>query len=416
MGSKVLGLIMAGGKGERLYPLTRDRAKPAVPFGGKYRIVDFVLSNFVNSGIRALYVLTQFKSQSLIQHVNSAWRFGSVLKDQFVTTVPAQMQRGELWYRGTADAVRQNLNLLLNSDPDIVAVFGADHIYRMDIGQMVGFHLNREAEVTVATVPVPRAESRSFGVTRVDKEWRVKGFQEKPTRPASIPGSPGSCLASMGNYLFSTQALIDILEENRKQKDWHDFGKDILPRIHRSRRVFAYDFNRNIIPGMLEGEINSYWKDVGTIDAYFDAHMELRGVMPPLNLYNDEWPIRTADYPAPPAKFVFNDEGRRGHAVDSIVSCGSILSGGAVVNSVLGPRVRVNSYSEVRESVLMEGVDIGRRCRIRRAIIDKNVRVPPDTVIGYDPKADRKRFHVSPAGIVVIPKEPLILSLRELGR
>ena len=416
MGTKVLGLIMAGGKGERLYPLTRDRAKPAVPFGGKYRIVDFVLSNFVNSGIRSLYVLTQFKSQSLIEHIRDTWRLGSVLRDQFVSAVPAQMQQGESWYRGTADAVRQNLNLVQQSDPDIVAVFGADHIYRMDVGQMVDFHLDKRADVTIAALPVPRAEARGFGIIRVDRDWRVQGFQEKPPRPSPMPGNPGHALASMGNYLFSTSALEGILQGSARNRDWMDFGRDILPRVFKKMRVFVYDFNRNVIPGMKKGEQNSYWRDVGTIESYYQATMELKSVSPPLNLYNSHWPIVTSDPNAPPVKFVFNDEDRRGFAVDSIVSSGTIVSGGRVFDSVLGRNVFIHSWSEVRDSIIMDGVEIGRRCRIRRAIIDKNVRLPEGTVIGYDAAADRRRYSVSPTGIVIIPKEPKQVRLREMNR
>jgi glucose-1-phosphate adenylyltransferase len=416
MGTKVLGLIMAGGKGERLYPLTRDRAKPAVPFGGKYRIVDFVLSNFVNSGIRSLYVLTQFKSQSLIEHIRDTWRLGSVLRDQFVSAVPAQMQQGESWYRGTADAVRQNLNLVHQSDPDIVAVFGADHIYRMDIGQMVDFHVENKADITIAALPVPRAEARGFGIIKVDKNWRVQGFQEKPPRPTPMPGNPGYALASMGNYLFSTAVLDRILDGSSSKRGRMDFGKDILPQVFKKLRVFVYDFNLNTIPGMKKGEQNSYWRDVGTIEAYFQATMELKSVSPPLNLYNHHWPILTSDPNAPPVKFVFNDEDRRGFAVDSIISSGSIVSGGRVFDSVLGRNVFIHSWSEVRDSIIMDGVDIGRRCRIRRAIIDKNVRLPEGTVIGYDQEEDRKRFVVSPTGIVIIPKTPRQLQLREMNR
>jgi glucose-1-phosphate adenylyltransferase len=416
LGCKVLGLVMAGGKGERLFPLTRDRAKPAVPFGGKYRIIDFVLSNFVNSGIRALYVLTQFKSQSLTEHIRHTWRFGSVLRDQFVSAVPAQMKRGESWYKGTADAVRQNIDLVLHSDADIVAVFGADHIYRMDVSRMVEYHLEKGADITVASVPVPKSEARSFGIVRVDENWRVKGFQEKPARPATIPGDPERVLASMGNYLFSTPVLIDILEGNGERMEWNDFGRDILPKVFRKRRLYAYDFNRNIIPGMLEGEENSYWRDVGTIEAYYAANMELRHVSPPLNLYNDQWPIITSEKPAPPVKFVFNDADRRGCSVDSIIASGTIISGGMVQGSILGWNVRVNSFSKVHDSILMEGVEIGRGCRVRRAIIDKNVSLPPETSVGYDPEEDRKRFFVSPSGIVVIPRSPRLLSLGEMRR
>lgn len=416
MSCKVLGLVMAGGKGERLFPLTRDRAKPAVPFGGKYRIIDFVLSNFINSGIRSLYVLTQFKSQSLTDHIRQTWQFGSVLHDQFVTAVPAQMKRGDSWYRGTADAVRQNMDLVLHSDADIVAVFGADHIYRMDISRMVDYHLEKGADITVAAVPVPRSQARSFGVVKVDEDWRVSGFQEKPRRPATMPGDSRRVLASMGNYLFSTSALGEIIEGNGRRREWHDFGKDVLPKLFKKRDVYAYDFKRNFIPGMLKGEQNSYWRDVGTVEAYYEANMELRSVSPPLNLYNELWPIITSEKPVPPAKFVFDDDNRRGYAVDSIISGGSILSGGTVSGSILGHNVRVNSFSRVSDSILMEGVEIGRSCRVRRSIIDKNVSLPPGTSVGYNAAEDRKRFFVSPSGIVVIPKSPRFLALGEMRR
>lgn len=416
MGCKVLGLIMAGGKGERLYPLTRDRAKPSVPFGGKYRIVDFVISNFINSGIHSLYVLTQFKSQSLTEHIRSTWKIGSLIRDHFVVTVPAQMQRGASWYRGTADAIRQNLDLVMHSDSDVVAVFGADHIYRMDIGQMVDYHLKKNADITIASLPVPRREAHAFGTIKVDKNWQVLGFQEKPSRPPPIPGDRDRALASMGNYLFTTSVLRDVLEGSPARRKWMDFGTDILPRLHKKLRVFAYDFNDNIIPGMLEGEQNSYWRDVGTIEAYYAANMELRSVTPPLNLYNSDWPIITFDEAAPPTKFVFNDENRRGYAVDSLIGSGTIVSGGAVIESVLGRNVRINSWSEVRESVLMEGVVIGRDCRVRRAIIDKNVHLAHGATVGYDLEKDRKKYFVSPSGIVVIPREPQRRSLSEMKR
>ena len=416
MGYKVLGLIMAGGKGERLYPLTRDRAKPAVPFGGKYRIVDFVLSNFVNSGIFSMYVLTQFKSQSLTEHIRSTWTFGTVFRDQFITTVPAQMQRGENWYRGTADAVRQNLDLVAHSDPDIVAVFGADHVYRMDLSQMVDYHLEKNADITISALPVPRKDARSFGVIKVDSDWRVAGFQEKPARPATIPGEKNFSLASMGNYLFSTDVLFDMLEGKPHREKWFDFGKDILPRILKKSKVYAYDFKRNFLPGMEEGEENSYWRDVGTIDAYYESSMELRSVKPPLNLYNEHWPILSYDSPSPPAKFVFNDDDRRGYAVDSIIGSGTIVSGGEIVDSVIGRNVRVHSGCSVSESILMEGVSIGRRCRIRRAIIDKNVSLPPGTEIGFDAVSDKKKYYVNPSGIVIIPRNPKKLCLPEIHR
>jgi glucose-1-phosphate adenylyltransferase len=395
---------MAGGKGERLFPLTRDRAKPAVPFGGKYRIIDFVLSNFVHSDIHSIYVLTQFKSHSLAQHIQGAFQFGKVLKHYFIVTVPAQMQRGEDWYRGTADCVYQNIHLVRDSDPDVVAVFGADHIYRMDIRQMLAYHLSRKADATVAAIPTPREEATSFGVIQVDQNWQIQGFQEKPREPTAIPGEPDSALISMGNYLFNTGTLVELMDQMVGRESAFDFGKDIFPRIYKDKKIMAYNFLRNTIPGTTPGEESHYWRDVGSLDTFYEANMELRSVKPPLTLYNREWPIITDEMESPPVKFVFNDEGRRGFATDSMISGGCIISGGRVIDSVLGRDVFVHSYSEIRESIIMDRVNIGRNCRIRRAIIDKNTIIPPDTVIGYDPEADREKYFISPGGIVVIPK------------
>ncbi len=406
MRSRVLGLVMAGGRGERLYPLTRDRAKPAVPFGGKYRIIDFVLSNFINSGIYSIYVLTQFKSQSLAQHIRQAYQFGKLLKNHFIITVPAQMQTGTDWYRGTADCVFQNLNLVKESAPDLVAVFGADHIYRIDIRQMVADHLASNAEISVATLPIPRADAHAFGVVEVDRDWRITGFQEKPHDPTPMPEDASSCLISMGNYLFTTEILAELMETMVCQESAFDFGRDIFPRIIHDRHIHAYNFANNTIPGSLAGEQNSYWRDVGSIDTYFQTNLELKNVNPPLNLYNRQWPIITDEIDGPPVKFVFNDEGRRGYAVDSLISTGSIVSGGRVIDSILGRDVFIHSWAEVRESIIMDGVDIGRHCRIRKAIIDKNVVIPPGTEIGYDLQANARHYHVSPGGVVVIPKTP----------
>jgi glucose-1-phosphate adenylyltransferase len=401
---RVLGLIMAGGRGERLYPLTRDRAKPAVPFGGQYRIIDFVLSNFVNSGIHSLYVFTQFKSQSLDQHIQHAYQFGRILRDHFIVTVPAQMQTGTDWYRGTADCVYQNLNLIREASPDLVAVFGADHIYRMDIRQMVSRHLEQGADVSVAALPVPRAGASTFGVVQVAPDWRITGFQEKPAEPAPLPGRPDQSLISMGNYLFGADLLVELMETMVESRAAYDFGRDIFPRIIADHRVYAYDFTDNHIPGAMEGELNWYWKDVGSIDAFYEANMELKSVKPPLNLYNREWPILSSPHDAPPVKFVFNDEGRRGFAADSIICHGSIVSGGRVTDSILGRDVFIHSWADVSDSILMDGVEVGRNAFIRRAIIDKNVVIPPGTVIGDDPEEDRRQHHVSPGGVVVIPK------------
>lgn len=402
----VLGIVLAGGRGERLYPLTAHRTKAAVPFGGKYRIIDFVLSNFVNSHVYSIYVLTQFKSQSLIEHMNEAWRFASPAGDHFVQHVPAQMRSGRDWYQGTADAVYQNLNLIYRAAPDCVAVFSADHIYRMNIRQMVEEHRARGANVTIAALPVRLEEASQFGIMQVDDDWWVRGFQEKPESPAPLPEEPEFALASMGNYIFNTQFLVEALTAdagNRASR--HDFGRDILPALHdQGKNLYAYDFRRNRLPAPLKGEEPSYWRDVGTIEAYYAANMDLRAVDPSLNLYNHNWPIRTASYGEPPAKFVFDEEGRTGMALDSVVGEGTIISGSLVRNSVIGRSVRIHSYGLIEESVLMDWVEVGRGCRIRRAIVDKNVAFPPGTEIGYDLDADRQRYFVSETGIVVVPK------------
>jgi glucose-1-phosphate adenylyltransferase len=403
---RTLALVMAGGQGTRLHPLTRDRAKPAVPFGGKYRIIDFVLSNLVNSGIYSIYVLVQWRSQSLIEHLKDGWQFGGMLPDHFVIPVPAQMRMGETWYQGTADAIFQNLNLIDDTKPDLVAVFGADHIYRMDIQQMIEFHLERKAAVSVATLPVPVEEGNQFGILDVDSGLRVAGFDEKPSAPRAMPGAPGMCLASMGNYLFNPDVLREaLIEDSIKDASHHDFGRDLLPSLIPRVPVYAYNFMTNTIRG--DSEVNlSYWRDVGTIDAYYEANMDLRDARPHLNLYNPYWPLRTAYYDQPPAKFVFDEGGRRGTAAHSVVSEGCIVSGGSVRNSVLGRSVFIHSYSAVEDSVVMDYVEIGRHARVRRAIIDKYVYVPEGEEIGYDLERDRQRFFVTESGLVVIPKGP----------
>jgi glucose-1-phosphate adenylyltransferase len=397
---------MAGGQGTRLHPLTRDRAKPAVPFGGKYRIVDFVLSNMVNSQIYSIYLLVQFRSQSLIEHLKDGWQFGRILHDHFIVPVPAQMRLGDNWYQGTADAIFQNMNLIDDFKPDLIAVFGADHIYRMDIQQMIEFHIDRKAAVTVATLPVPVEEANQFGVLDVDSGLRVFGFDEKPANPRAMPGAPGKCLASMGNYLFDPQVLrTALVEDAQNSSSHHDFGRDLIPALIEQVPVYAYNFMTNRIRGDSEENL-SYWRDVGTIDAYYEANMDLRDAKPHLNLYNPFWPLRTAYYNQPPAKFVFNEESRRGLSVHSIISEGCIISGGSVRNSILGRSVFVHSFSDIDDSVVMDYCNIGRHARIRRAIIDKNVHIPEGEVIGYDLEQDRKRFFVTESGIVVIPKSP----------
>ncbi len=400
----VLAMVMAGGRGERLYPLTKDRTKPAVPFGGKYRLIDFVLSNMVNSHIHSIYVLTQFKSQSLNEHILENWRLGTILENHFIIPVPAQMRRGDAWYQGTADAIYQNAQLILNHRPEIVAVFGADHIYKMNIRDMLDYHREKEADVSVAAIPCPKWESRSYGVIQVDESWRVRGFQEKPEVPATIPGKPDLILASMGNYLFNSEVLLKVLEADAESGSTHDFGKDILPSTYHDLKIYAYDFQRNALPGLDPGEANDYWRDVGTIDSYWEANMDLRSVTPEFNLYNKYWPIYAGRIAAPPAKFVHDMDGRRGQAINSVVSEGCIISGSTVVDSILGPFVHIHSYSEVTQSILMEDVEVGRGSRIRMAIIDKHVVIPPDTHIGFNLEEDRKKYYVSPNGIVVIPK------------
>jgi glucose-1-phosphate adenylyltransferase len=404
MRMRVLGIVLAGGKGTRLSPLTRERAKPAVPFGGKYRIVDFVLSNFINSGIYSVYILTQFRSQSLLQHLNEGWQFGGLLKNQFMIPVPAQMRsHDEAWYQGTADAIYQNINLVEQSDPHLVAIFGADHIYRMNIRNMIEFHTQNAAEVTVAAIPVHRNQAAEFGVIEAAESGRILGFHEKNPNAPTIPGDDERVYASMGNYVFSTRTLLRLLHEDAADENsLHDFGHDILPRLAGNSDIFAYDFQTNRIPGEPVDAL-PYWRDVGTIDAYYEANMDLRSVSPALNLYNREWPLRTTSYPDPPAKFTFDEKHRRGEAIDSIVSGGCILSGGIVRNSVLGRGVKVHTGAQVNDSIIMDNCDIGRRSKIRRAILDKNVDVPADTAIGYDLEHDRERgYHVTESGIVVV--------------
>jgi glucose-1-phosphate adenylyltransferase len=400
---KIMGLILAGGKGTRLFPLTRERAKPAVPFGGKYRIVDFVLSNFINSGIFSIYVLIQFRSQSLLQHLRDGWQFGGLLQEQFIIPVPAQMRSpGETWYSGTADAVFQNANLIEQSRPDLVVLFGADHIYRMDIRQMIEFHSRKGAGVTIAVIPVDKKYAKEFGVIEVDRDGRIIGFVEKREDAPTMPGDPTKVLASMGNYIFSTDLLLKMVYEDVKNTESsHDFGKDILPNLVGKVEMFAYDFQTNRIAGDPPEGV-PYWRDVGTLDAYYEASMDVRAIDPPLNLYNRKWPLRTSGYSDPPAKFAFDEEERRGQAIDSMLSGGSIVSGGTVKRSVLGRWVRVHSGALVEDCVIFDNVDIGRRAKIRRAIIEKNARIPADAVIGYDIEEDRKHYHVTESGIVVI--------------
>jgi glucose-1-phosphate adenylyltransferase len=400
---RVLAFVLAGGKGTRLYPLTKERAKPAVPFGGRYRIVDFVLSNLINSGIFSIYVLIQFKSQSLLQHLREGWEVSGLLKNNFIIPVPAQMRSAqEDWYRGTADAIHQNMNLIQQADPHVVAIFGADHIYRMNIRQMIEYHVEKQAGVTVAAIPVEKQFASEFGVIETTSDGRIMGFHEKKADAPTMPEDPSRVFASMGNYVFSTDLLLRELQEDGKNPNSsHDFGKDILPSLIGRADMYAYDFQTNIIPGDPIGS-PQYWRDVGTLDAYYEASMDLRAVSPELNLYNRQWPLRTAGYFDAPAKFVFDEDGRRGMAIDTIISGSSIVSGGSVRGSVLGRGVRIHTGATVEDSVIFDNCDIGRYAKVRRAILDKNVKIPEGMEIGYDLEEDRKRHHVTDSGIVVV--------------
>jgi len=397
----ILAMILAGGKGERLHPLTLHRAKPAVPFGGIYRIIDFTLSNCINSGIRKIAVLTQYKSLSLDKHLRLGWNFFSGELNEFIISVPPQQRVGDKWYQGTADAIYQNIYMIEKDAPDHLLILAGDHIYKMDYSEMLRFHRQEKADATVAAIEVPVEQAPSFGVIAVEDNCRIVGFEEKPRHPKAIPGRPDMAFASMGVYLFNTKKILELLRFDALQDTSHDFGKNIIPEMMKTSRVCAYNFIDE------NKKAAKYWRDVGTIDAYWEANRDLVSVDPLLNLYDNAWPMRTYQAQNPPAKFVFAQEkkgGRLGTALDSIIAHGCILSGGRVQNSVLSPNVRVNSYSDVQDSILMENVEIGRHCKIRRAIIDKDVTLPAGTEIGYDLDEDRKRFHVTPSGIVVIGK------------
>ena len=403
---QVLVMILAGGEGKRLYPLTLDRAKPAVPFAGRYRMIDIVLSNFVNSGLGRIKVLTQYKSASLEEHIARNWRLAPIL-DQYIEAIPAQQRTGKTWYRGSADAVWQCKHVIDDEKPELVCIFGSDHVYKMDVRQMLAFHQERRAEATVAAIPVPRESARDFGIIEAAEGGRIVAFHEKVADPPSMPGRDGMCLASMGNYIFRSEVLLrDLAEDEHRADSHHDFGRDVLPRlVEKGASVFAYDFATNIVPGE-DPHDRGYWRDVGTVDAYWEAQMDLIEIHPQFNLYNFRWPIRTGATHDPPAKFVFRDEAqaRVGIATDSMVSHGCIISGGRIHRSVLGVGCRVNSFSEVEECVLFEQVRVGRHAKIRRAIIDKDVEIPAGTVIGFDRDADLQRFFVTEQGTVVIPK------------
>jgi glucose-1-phosphate adenylyltransferase len=404
MSDNVLAVVLAGGKGSRLEPLTRDRAKPAVPFGGAYRIIDFALSNCLNSRLRKILILTQYKAASLDRHINLGWRdlFCREL-GEFVDVVPPQQRIDENWYMGTADAVYQNIYTIEKERPDYVVILAGDHIYKMDYQKLVAAHIAKGADLTVGALRVSPAEAVAFGVMEVDKDNRVVGFIEKSPTPKTIPGDPEHCLASMGIYVFSARLMFDELcRDATVAESQHDFGKNIIPSIINERKVFAYPFLDE------NQKSDAYWRDVGTLDAYFEANMDLVAVDPQLNLYDEHWPLRTYLPSYPPPKFVFAGEGpdaRRGQALDSVVCLGTIVSGGTVHGSIVGPNVRINSYANVQDSILFEGVHIGRHAKIRRAIIDKGVHIPQGIQIGYDLDQDRARgFTVSEGGIVVIAK------------
>lgn len=398
VGHRVLAIIMAGGKGERLMPLTEERSKPAVPFGGKYRIVDFVLSNFLNSGVMAMYVLVQYRSQSLIEHLRRSWRIGGRIKEQFITVVPPQMKARGGWYEGTADAVYHNLNLIRDFSPDLVAVFGADHIYRMDINQMIQFHQKKKAEVTVAALPVPLQAATGFGIIEADISGRIVGFEEKPKRPKPMPKDSEHAYSSMGNYLFDVDLLTRVLEEDASKRGTHDFGRDIIPRLIKRHRVVAYNFLDNAVPGVKPYEEAGYWRDVGTLDAYWQAHMDMVGAKPLFDLRNQEWPILTDTFDGPTASF--------GRAVieDSLVGQGSLIDEARIRKSVIGRNVHIEQGAEITECVILDGAKVGAKARLRRVIADRFNSIGDEEVIGFSPKLDKKRYHMTSSGLVVLPR------------
>lgn len=396
--NQTLTLILAGGAGSRLHPLTKDRAKPAVVFGGIYRIIDFALSNCINSGLRKIYMLTQYRSHSLQNHLNNAWNIHR--HDEFIDVVPPQFRVTDKFYQGTADAIFQNIFLLEDNRPEFVLVLAGDHIYKMNYGRFIAQHIEKGADLTIGCVSQPKAKASEYGVVHADENNKIVGFLEKPSDPPVIPTRPDYSYVSMGIYVFSTKALVRAITNDAKKDTAHDFGKNVIPHmLEEGKKVYAYDFWDE------EKQVEAYWRDIGDLDSYWEANMDLCNVHPIYDLYDKKWPVHTYVEPDPPCKTVFAEkDARMGHALDSLVSQGVIISGGEVVHSVLSPGVRVNSYSQVEKSILFHGVDIGRRCKIRNAIIDKGVQVPADTTIGFDPEEDRKHFTISPGGIVVIPK------------
>jgi len=405
VGKDTIAMVLAGGKGERLSPLTLRRAKPSVAFGGKYKIIDFVLSNLFNSGIKKVYILTQYRAYSLNKHIRESWGKWTGLGEFYVDISPETSSESEEWFRGTADAILQYLRFVESTDAEYVAIFGGDHIYKMDVTQMINFHRMNRADITIAALEVPAEEASRFGIFSVDEESRVTGFDEKPVDAQCIPGRD-TCYASMGNYIFPTRKLIEVLQEGKKLHADLDFGKHVIPMmLQNGDRVFAYNFSDNVIPGM-KTEERGYWRDVGTIDSYYEANMDLVNVSPQLNLYNYKWPILTNQGNLPPAKTVFDEDDRRGQNIDSYVCAGCITSGSTVRRTILGPRCKINSYSLVEDSILFENVNVGRHVMIRKAIIDKNVNIPDGAKIGYDLDADRRNgYTVTDSGIVVVPRK-----------
>ena len=396
-GKNVLAFVMAGGEGTRLHSLTADRCKPSVPFNGKHRIVDFVLSNLINSEIFSVYLLVQYKSQSLIEHVRQSWTMSRFIPNHFITVVPPQMHHGKEWFQGTADAVFQNIHLIESAQPDLVAVFGADHIYRMDVRQMVEFHLQTGADVSIATLPVPVAQSPSFGIVEIDADHRVTNFIEKPPTAESMPGRPGHALASMGNYIFKADVLLHELKL-AKERGESDFGKDILPRMLKTHKLVAYDFATNQIPGTQPYEEPSYWRDVGTVDAYFDAHFDTLGAKPRFRMSNPQWPIYSSNDSAESAQI------ENGTINRSVVGSGSVINGARLDHAMLRRSVIVEADAQLEHCIVMERSVISAGARIKRAIIDQNNHIPPGESIGHDLEKDRKRFHVSEGGVVVVPR------------
>ena len=395
---KTVTMILAGGEGSRLYPLTTVRSKPSVPFGGNYRIIDFTLSNCVNSGFRRIYMLTQYKSQSLDEHLHQGWNIFSSELGEFLYSVPPQRRARDRWYEGTADAIFQNVNLLGNHPTDFVLILSGDHIYKMDYSKMLNYHLEKKSDLTISTMEVTKEEAKRLGVCEIDENWKVKAFHEKSDDPPEIPGKPGYCLASMGIYIFTTPPLVREVSMDAKKNTEHDFGKNIIPGMLDLYRVHAYPFEDE------NHKDRSYWQDIGTLDSYYAASMDLVNVNPSFDLYDDDWTVRTNLPQKPPAKTVWTQEERRGQVLESLMSNGAIVSGGMVTRSIIGPGVKVNSFSTVEDSILFAGVSVGRHSKLRKVIIDKNVLIPEGTVIGYNRGEDIKRFIISEGGVVVIPK------------